>query len=183
MKINMTRGDLFQISQSVQRLAPAKPQHAELFRRGADGIVKRAKRIDKEHKAEIEAALKLIPEVERTNEKIAEVREEKAKTKIQIDIDPSELQVLTAAYVAFWSLTATPESTMGMPYVSLAPLAEDLNALGVWVAWGLGDRLVVPDPELESMYPAAKLDVVPLDQEFPVERLADAGDTDGKNEE
>lgn len=172
MRIQMTRGDLLQLSQSVQRLAPAKRDHAERFRLAADSIVKKAERVNKEHKAEIDADLAVLPVESRTQERIAEVRESRAKTLLSIEIEPQNLQVLVAAYVAFWRLPAANGVELGMPYEALRPLAEDLKVLKVWDAWNLGAKLIVEDPELEKEFPVGELPE-DLEAEFPVGALSD----------
>ena len=178
MRFIITRGDLFQISQSVQKLAPAKPAHAERFRRAVDSIIKRAERINKEHKRECQADVDALPKGEQTQEKIRELREARAKTPIEIDIDPNELQTLAAAYVNFWSLNIAQGSAMGMPYEALNPMAQDLQVLGLWDAWKLGDKLLLPDPDLDEQYPVASLETTPLAEEFPIDALEDKDKSD-----
>lgn len=184
MIIVLTRGNLFQMSQSVQKIAPAKPMHAERFRRAADGIIKRAKRIDKEHKAECAADEALVPADKLTQEKIKEIREARAETQIQIDIDPLDLQVLTAAYINFWSMPVAQGSPLGMPWELLSPLAEDLKVLGVWEPWKLGEKLIVEDKELETSLPLGAIETVPLAEVFPLAALGEAAaaatSTDGE---
>lgn len=171
MQIRMTRGDLLQLSQSVQRLAPAKRDHAERFRRAADAIVTQAEAVNKEHKAEVKAALDLVPTDSRTQEKIQATQTEKARTNIMVAIEPKDLQVLVAAYVAFWAFPLQNGLELGQPYASLNPFVEDLKALRVWTAWKLDVSLIVEDPELDKAFPVSELEEVPLDDRFPVSDL------------
>lgn len=177
MRITMTRGDLFQISQSVQRLAPAKPAHAERFRRTAESLINRAKRIDKDHKAECQADVDALPKEDQTQQKIAEIRKDRAATSVEIDLDPRDLQVLAAGYINFWTLPANDKTSLGMPYDALQPLAEDLKVFGVWDPWKLGEKLVIDDPSLDELLPLSLIETVPLDDELPLGALpgADAG--------
>lgn len=176
MQIRMTRGDLLQLSQSVQRLAPAKRDHAERFRRAADAIVTQAETVNKEHKAEVQAALDLVPTESRTQEKIQATQTEKALTNIMVTIEPKDLQVLVAAYVAFWAFPLGQGVELGQPYASLNPFVEDLKALRVWTAWKLDVSLIVEDPELDKTFPVAELEEVPLDDRFPVSSLSTDGE-------
>lgn len=172
MNIKMTRGDLLQLSQSVQKVVPAKTLHAEKYRRAAAAILKLAKKVNATHKDEIDATYKALPKEEQTEKALLKVREDFAKLPVVLVLDKEDFQALVAGFMNHWHLPVN-ELGNGMPYEALKTLHEDLVALGAWATWDLGKKLVLPDPELDKILPLGDIDDGKTDEELPLEALED----------
>lgn len=152
MKIQLKRGELFQIARDAVQLKPAKTQDSERFRRFVQAVLDLNEPTAKLQREEYELASKALPASERSQEALDKIADDLASKIVDLRVDIKEIQAFTRAGMAIWSAEGGPNG-LGMSFGVLKSVQEDLVALGSWKNWALGTRLLVDDPSLDAELP------------------------------